>query len=195
MSCLQVNKLCQLPRLRTTRGATRLCRDEWLRDELERLCNVLSHHSAFALFDGEAWARLQVGGEDTYPIERVLVPSNLVRGAGRNHPLLSGPFGGVIDRLDRYIAHQQPDFCIGNQGELFLQDEGALLFFDRNDVLGWPLRPLSQSYDRVVTEDVEINSGTILEQWNPMSHSAYWRDRDVLRPIARFIRQLLKEQA
>jgi len=46
-----------------------------------------------------------------------------------------------------------------------------------------------------VTEDVEINSGTILEQWNPMSHSAYWRDGDVLRPIARFIRQLLKEQA
>ena len=192
---MQAHKLHRLPRLRSTRGATGLCRDEeWLCDELERRCDILGDHSALAFLNEEAWAGLKIGGKDTYSPKQVLGPSNLVRGAGRDYPLAASPLGDVIDRLDYYVSHQQPDFCIGNQGELFLQDEGALLFFDRNDVLGWPLRPLSQSYDRVVTEDVEINSGTILEQWNPMSHSAYWRDRDVLRPIARFIRQLLKEQ-
>jgi len=52
----------------------------------------------------------------------------------------------------------------------------------------------SQSSDRVLTKDVEISSGTILEQWNSTSHATYWHASDVLR-IARFIRQLLKEQA
>lgn len=51
---------------------------------------------------------------------------------------------------------------------------------DKDDVLGWPLKPLSPAYARLVESDLAINSGSLLESWNPFSHNAYWGDRDFL---------------
>lgn len=66
-------------------------------------------------------------------------------------------------------------------------------FFDEDDVLGWPLRPLSPSYDRLV-EDLAVNAGsglvgTLVKSWNPLSHEGYWSDSAVLGHIASSIRQ------
>lgn len=66
-------------------------------------------------------------------------------------------------------------------------------FFDEDDVLGWPLRPLSSSYDRLV-EDLAVNVGsglvgTLVKSWNPLSHEGYWSDAAVVRHIASSIRQ------
>ncbi|MNE49356.1 hypothetical protein D3C80_1438690 [compost metagenome] len=66
-------------------------------------------------------------------------------------------------------------------------------FFDEDDVLGWPLRPLSPSYDRLV-EDLAVNVGsglvgTLVKSWNPLSHEGYWSDAAVVRHIASSIRQ------
>ncbi len=62
-------------------------------------------------------------------------------------------------------------------------------FYDRDDILGWPLKPLSKgfenAYDAIVTEDREINTGL-----TPLSHSAYWEDNDFIKPVAGFIKQL-----
>lgn len=62
--------------------------------------------------------------------------------------------------------------------------------YDRDDPLGWPLRPLStgfaNAYDRVVTGDVEINVGL-----TPRGHSNYWQDRDVARFLAEKLAALL----
>lgn len=57
--------------------------------------------------------------------------------------------------------------------------------YDRDDVLGWPLRPLSESYARVVTEDRETNVG-----FTPLSHLGYWSDRTFLKQAAERIREL-----
>jgi hypothetical protein len=65
-----------------------------------------------------------------------------------------------------------------------------LNFFDRQDVLGWPLQPLSPDYARCV-QDIEINAGNILQAWNPLSHNAYWSDRDFLKPAAEAVSRLL----
>lgn len=67
-------------------------------------------------------------------------------------------------------------------------------FFDEDDVLGWPLRPLSPSYDQLV-EDIAINAGgglvgTIVKSWNPFSHDQYWRDSEVIGHLAAAIRQI-----
>lgn len=67
-------------------------------------------------------------------------------------------------------------------------------FFDEDDVLGWPLKPLSPSYDRLV-EDIPINAGggvigTIVKSWNPFSHEQYWTDSQVVGHIASAIKQL-----
>jgi hypothetical protein len=67
-------------------------------------------------------------------------------------------------------------------------------FFDEDDVLGWPLRPLSQSYGNLV-EDISINAGggvigTIVKSWNPFSHDQYWTDNEVVGHISSAIKQL-----
>lgn len=62
-----------------------------------------------------------------------------------------------------------------------------LNIYDPDDVLGWPLQPLSQGYQDLV-EDRVINAGRglvdwILKSWNPLSHQMYWSDEDVLGPL------------
>lgn len=67
-------------------------------------------------------------------------------------------------------------------------------FFDEDDVLGWPLKPLSPSYDQLV-EDISINAGvgiigTIVNSWNPFSHTQYWTENKVINDISSAIKQL-----
>jgi hypothetical protein len=69
-------------------------------------------------------------------------------------------------------------------------------YYDKDDVLGWPLAPLSAEYSQVV-RDVPVNSGGgvlgwISSSWNPMSHTQYWRDDEVLDPLEEAIRQALE---
>lgn len=67
-------------------------------------------------------------------------------------------------------------------------------FFDEDDVLGWPLKPLSPSYDHLV-EDISINAGgglfgTVVKSWNPLSHGQYWTDNEVLNHISSSIKDI-----
>jgi len=62
-------------------------------------------------------------------------------------------------------------------------------FYDRDDVLGWPLQPLGDAYETTV-RDQQVNA-SLLFGWTPMSHVAYERDRNVLTPIAKLIRDVL----
>ncbi len=64
-------------------------------------------------------------------------------------------------------------------------------YFDEDDVLGWPLKPLSVDYKKLVT-DVPINAGRFWESWNPLSHTQYWTDRDFLKPLTAHLRKLLR---
>ena len=65
-------------------------------------------------------------------------------------------------------------------------------FFDRDDVLGYPLKSLSSSYGASVSADREINAGGLLFSWNPFSHTRYWTDKDFVRPVAQSIADLLQ---
>jgi hypothetical protein len=69
-------------------------------------------------------------------------------------------------------------------------------YFDPDDVLGWPLRPLSDGY-RELVQDHSINSGSgainwILKSWNPLSHTTYWTDGDVVMNLAKRLSFLLE---
>ncbi len=66
-----------------------------------------------------------------------------------------------------------------------------LNFFDPDDVLGYPLKPLSAAYRRAVSRDIAINVGGIVASWNPLSHSKYWTDNDFTKPAARFLDGLI----
>lgn len=67
-----------------------------------------------------------------------------------------------------------------------------LNFYDPDDVLGWPLKPLSPSYNKAVYADRAINVGNVFTSWNPVSHSEYWTDDDFTKPTAELIAAILK---
>ena len=69
-------------------------------------------------------------------------------------------------------------------------------YYDPDDVLGWPLQPLSEGY-RLLVEDRAINAGRgvfdlIVRSWNPLSHEIYWRDAEVIKAIAQMLTQLMR---
>ena len=76
-----------------------------------------------------------------------------------------------------------------------------LNFFDRDDVLGWPLRPLyeknlaeldaEQAGTVGLIEDRAINVGSAATSWNPSAHAAYWEDADFTSPVADYLGTLL----
>jgi hypothetical protein len=60
-------------------------------------------------------------------------------------------------------------------------------FYDKDDVLGWPLAELSDKYKKLVV-DHRINAGDgffgwLIKSWNPLSHGQYWGDDEVLDPL------------
>ncbi len=71
-----------------------------------------------------------------------------------------------------------------------------LNLYDPDDVLGWPLQPLSEGY-RLLVEDRAINAGGgvinfIVKSWNPMSHASYWQDDEVITPLTSMLTQLIR---
>ena len=70
-------------------------------------------------------------------------------------------------------------------------------FYDKDDVLGWPLQPLSPSYEELV-EDIQINVGRglfskLFKSWNPLSHGQYWQDKKVIYHISNNIKRIIKQ--
>lgn len=70
-------------------------------------------------------------------------------------------------------------------------------YYDPDDPLGWPLKNLTvkkekQSYKFEVNEDNAINTGGLIKNWNPLSHTTYWGDNDVLNPLTDDIQSLIK---
>jgi hypothetical protein len=66
-----------------------------------------------------------------------------------------------------------------------------LNLYDPDDALGWPLGPLSESYQQLV-EDRAVNAGGglidwMLKGWNPWSHTAYWDGDNVRTPLVEML--------
>lgn len=68
-----------------------------------------------------------------------------------------------------------------------------LNFYDKDDVLAFPLKKLNDNYDAEVDEDIEINVGGVATSWNPACHFGYWEDRDFYKPVAKYLSDLAAE--
>jgi hypothetical protein len=68
-------------------------------------------------------------------------------------------------------------------------------YYDKDDVLGWPLQGLSDEYANAVQDHpINVSSGVIdalLHSWNPLSHTQYWADNDVLDALENALVPLL----
>lgn len=57
-------------------------------------------------------------------------------------------------------------------------------FYDKDDVIGYPLKTVNAAYGEAVTEDRAVGVGSFLTGWTPASHVGYWTDGKVTGPIA-----------
>ena len=55
-------------------------------------------------------------------------------------------------------------------------------FFDRDDIIAYPLKGLNANYGNAVTDDVEIRCPGLLG-WTPASHGGYYNSRPLIRRI------------
>ncbi|MBI9069123.1 MAG: hypothetical protein JEZ09_17640 [Salinivirgaceae bacterium] len=87
---------------------------------------------------------------------------------GSNIPLfVSGLAENQIIAFDK----RNPDFTWDN-------------YYDKDDVLGWPLKQLSNSYKNLVN-DFQINTGLYVG-----SHVKYWSDNDFTKPFVQTLLEL-----
>lgn len=68
-------------------------------------------------------------------------------------------------------------------------------FYDKDDVLGWPLAGLSEQYKIVVDHPINASGGGfigwLMKSWNPAAHLQYWTDDDVIKPLADELKKIL----
>lgn len=65
-------------------------------------------------------------------------------------------------------------------------------YFDDHDVLAYPIRNMSESFNVDWISDKNVKVGGFFKGWNPASHGEYWTDKDVVKPIADEISRLLE---
>lgn len=65
-------------------------------------------------------------------------------------------------------------------------------YYDKDDVLGWPLEELSDGFKALV-RDKQISVGSIFSGWAPFSHTKYWMDKDVIKPLVKHIKSKITQ--
>jgi len=63
-------------------------------------------------------------------------------------------------------------------------------FYDKDDIIAYPLKGISEAFDACVHGDFEINVGSAATSWTPACHTGYWEDKDFYKPVADFIGEL-----
>lgn len=57
-------------------------------------------------------------------------------------------------------------------------------YFDRHDVLAYPIRDMSDHFEQSWIVDKKVKVGSFKTGWNPLSHGGYWKDKEVVKPLA-----------
>ncbi|MGH7775406.1 MAG: hypothetical protein ACREQA_24535 [Candidatus Binatia bacterium] len=141
---------------------------------------IVAHSLGSVIMSNYIWDEQTGKGLGKNSFERMEMLSGLVT-FGSNIPLFTLALPDVVSI--KFPPPQLP----GN-----LKAKAKWLnFFDADDVLGYPLKPLSPSYEKAVSEDFEINVGGLFTSWNPISHTEYWTDNDFTEPVAELIRDVV----
>lgn len=56
-------------------------------------------------------------------------------------------------------------------------------FIDKADIIAYPLHDLNEYYRASGVEDIQLDVGSLLTSWNPMSHIEYWTDPKIIAMI------------
>lgn len=85
----------------------------------------------------------------------------------------------------------KPISKVGSALEEGLKDRVKWLnFYDKDDVVAYPLKNVNEAYNLAVDEDSEINVGSAATSWNPACHTGYWEDKDFIKPVAKYLGEM-----
>jgi len=173
-------------------------------DEIERLrpalqsrrspVVVIAHSLGAHIMSNYIWDRQHSGPKRPDPLEGLPGLCSFIT------------FGCTIPLFSLAFPVARPITVPGHAIRQPLRNQARWLnFFDRDDVLGWPVRPLYEKNRTHLTraqrrtveriEEREIDAGTLVTRWNPLSHTGYWTDDDFTRPVATHLRRLLAAMA
>lgn len=141
---------------------------------------VIAHSLGSVIVSNYAWDEQKAPTAGTSATEQMRTLAGLVT-FGSNIPLFTLYLDEIVP-----IAFPAPELAPEVR-----RAARWLNFFDADDVLGWPLRPLSARYAEAVSADLQINVGSAFRAWNPLSHEDYWTDDDFTAPVATMLRDLL----
>jgi hypothetical protein len=134
-------------------------------------CQVISNYIWDAQNDQYIFENPKINGEDKLDFVKLKSLRQLMT-TGCNIPL----FNAGLKKRDCF-----------KQGADMKWDN----YYDADDVLGWPIRQLGNSYDFI--RDHPINSGGFFKSWNPLSHTVYWEDKQVIKPLANKLQALIDD--
>lgn len=136
---------------------------------------VAAHSLGSVIFSDHVWDEQKHRGPGRDPFTRCETLAGYIT-FGSNIPLFTLGLEEV-----KPIAFPPPGTALPNAVRAVAR---WMNYFDRDDVLGYPLREISAAYAATVTEDVDLQVGGLLSQWNPASHAAYWNDETFIDRVA-----------
>lgn len=151
--------------------------------DADRPLVILAHSLGSVIASDHVWneQRRNAHARGTNAFERMETLAGIVT-FGSNIPL----FTLALEQVEA-IAFPPPELP-----KALRLEARWLNYYDADDVLGWPLRPLSPSYAAAVSEDVAIDTGGPLTAWNPASHGEYWTDDSFTKPVAELIARIVE---
>ncbi|WP_198768940.1 chemotaxis protein [Fictibacillus halophilus] len=65
--------------------------------------------------------------------------------------------------------------------------------YDKDDVFGYPLKTINDSYNGAIAVDKEINSGGLISSSTPLSHNHYFKTNEVIHAIGDDLAEIWKQ--
>ncbi|HEY9769134.1 MAG TPA: hypothetical protein V6C71_11670 [Coleofasciculaceae cyanobacterium] len=94
------------------------------------------------------------------------------------HPNFNQPIKVPSEKLGQYYPNLKGEW---------------INFYNKSDIMAYPLKSLNEAYSKAVTEDQEVNNGGLLESWNPLSHCSYWTSERAIDTIANGLYDILQQ--
>jgi len=66
-------------------------------------------------------------------------------------------------------------------------------YYDKDDIIAYPIKGINDAYGEVVNGDYEINVGSATTSWNPACHNGYWEDKDFYKPVAQYFADIRQD--
>lgn len=124
------------------------------------------------------WAKPAPAGVSVTPFERFDTIAGLIT-FGSPLAIWANQYGPIP------LSYAGP-----NLSPVIAQKARWLNFYDKDDIIAYPMKGLSDYYAEKVSAEFEVNVGSARTSWNPACHNGYWDDPDFYKPVAAYLGDL-----